>query len=218
MKAIVPKRPERQAPLTQQERVLHALNRFTFGPRPGEVEAVEKMGLQNWFLQQLQPEKIDDSAFEQRMNEYPALRLSQDELMKRFPSQQMIRMADKRDVAIPRGKVEHALFADARYEYDQKQTELKEQALNGAKPGQAAQPNQPQIGGDESGGRSRGSAGKGGEGSAAGDGGAECVGRSRWEPRRAAEPTRPGDEAAGTDGAPGVRHAGEHGHGWRWGR
>ncbi len=140
----LPKRPERQAPLTQQERVLHALNRFTFGPRPGEVEAVEKMGLQNWFLQQLQPEKIDDSAFEQRMNEYPALRLSQDELMKRFPSQQMIRMADKRDVAIPRGKVEHALFADARYEYDQKQTELKEQALNGAKPGQPGQPNQQQ--------------------------------------------------------------------------
>ena len=61
----------------------------------GRVEAVEKMGLQNWFLQQLQPEKIDDSAFEQRMNEYPALRLSQDELMKRFPSQQMLRMAER---------------------------------------------------------------------------------------------------------------------------
>ncbi len=144
----LPKRPERQAPLTQQERVLHVLNRFTFGPRPGDVEAVEKMGAQVWFLQQLQPEKIDDSAFEQRMKEYPALRLSQDELMKRFPSQQMIRMADKRDLPIPRGKVEHALFADARYEYDQKQSELKEQALNGAKPGQpgvAAQPNPQQA-------------------------------------------------------------------------
>ena len=140
----LPKRPERQAPLTQQERVLHALNRFTFGPRPGDVEAVEKMGAQAWFLQQLQPEKIDDSAFEQRMKEYPALRLSHDELMKRFPSQQMIRMADRRDLPVPRGKVEHALYADARYEYDQKQSELKEQALNGAKPGQQAlgQPNQ----------------------------------------------------------------------------
>jgi uncharacterized protein (DUF1800 family) len=133
----MPKRPEKQTPLTQQERALHALNRFTFGPRPGEIEAVEKMGLQRWFFQQLQPQTIDDSAFEQRMKEYPALRLSQDELMKRFPSQQMIRMADKRDVPIPRDRVEHALFEDARYEYDQKQKELKEQAANGAKPGQA---------------------------------------------------------------------------------
>ncbi len=141
----LPKRPERQAPLTQQERVLHVLNRFTFGPRPGEVEAVGKMGAQVWFLQQLQPEKIDDSAFEQRMKEYPALRLSHDELMKRFPSQQMIRMADKRDLPIPRGKVEHALYADARYDYDQKQSALKEQALNGAKPGQAGEPNAQQA-------------------------------------------------------------------------
>jgi uncharacterized protein (DUF1800 family) len=103
------------------------------------------MGAQVWFLQQLQPEKIDDSAFEQRMKEYPALRLSHDELMKRFPSQQMIRMADKRDLPIPRGKVEHALYADARYEFGQRQNELKEQALNGTKPGQAGQPNQQQA-------------------------------------------------------------------------
>ena len=140
----MPKRPERQAPLTQQERVLHALNRFTFGPRPGDVEAVEKIGLQKWFLGQLQAETIDDSAFEQRMQEYPALRLSQDELMKRFPSQQMFRMVERKDAPIPHDRVEHALFEDARYEYDQKQKELKEQALNGAKPGQAAQPNQQQ--------------------------------------------------------------------------
>ena len=148
----LPKRPERQAPLTQQERVLHALNRFTFGPRPGDAEAVEKMGLQKWFFEQLQPQTIDDSAFEQRMNEYPALRLSQEELIKRFPSQQMFRMADKRDVPIPHDRVEHALFEDARYEYDQKQKELKEQAANGAKPGQpgaAAQTNPPQPGANQ---------------------------------------------------------------------
>ena len=31
-------------PLNQQQRVLHALNRFTFGPRPGDEAAVSKMG------------------------------------------------------------------------------------------------------------------------------------------------------------------------------
>ena len=38
-----------------QARVLHALNRFTFGPRPGDVAAVERMGLDRWFELQLNP-------------------------------------------------------------------------------------------------------------------------------------------------------------------
>lgn len=132
----LPKRPERQHPLTQQERVLHALNRFTFGPRPADLEAVQNIGLQPWFLQQLQPEKIDDSGFEQRMNEYPALRLSQAELMKRFPSQQMVRMAGLRDAYVPlaRDPAVHAIFEDAKYEFDQRQKEQKLLAANPAGP------------------------------------------------------------------------------------
>ncbi|HEY1730920.1 MAG TPA: DUF1800 family protein, partial [Terriglobales bacterium] len=135
--ARVPKRPERQAPLTQQERVLHVLNRFTFGPRPGEVEEVEKMGLERWFQQQLQPQTIDDSAFEERMNEFPAMRLSQDDLMQQFPSQAMIRMSERRDVSMPmpHDRVQKAIFADARYEYAERQ---KAQALLGGAAGQPA--------------------------------------------------------------------------------
>ena len=45
-----------------QQRILHVLNRFTFGPRPGDVAAVKAMGLQRWFEQQLNPSTIDDSA------------------------------------------------------------------------------------------------------------------------------------------------------------
>jgi hypothetical protein len=30
------------------DQVLHALNRLTFGPRPGDVERVKAMGLQKW--------------------------------------------------------------------------------------------------------------------------------------------------------------------------
>jgi hypothetical protein len=66
--------------LTEQERVLQALNRFTFGPRPGEVAAVERMGLQRWFEMELHPERIDDSAFEVEMGEFPAMGLPGAEL------------------------------------------------------------------------------------------------------------------------------------------
>ena len=33
--------------LNQDRQILHVLNRLTFGPRPGDVEAVKKMGLKN---------------------------------------------------------------------------------------------------------------------------------------------------------------------------
>ncbi|HXE09394.1 MAG TPA: DUF1800 family protein [Acidobacteriaceae bacterium] len=79
-------------------RIEHALNRLTFGPRPGDVAAVEKMGLTEWFEQQLNPEKIDDSALDARLqSQFPAMFLSQQELMVRYPGQQVIRQLSMRE-------------------------------------------------------------------------------------------------------------------------
>ena len=52
---VVRRAPTAPRGIQGEERVLHALNRFTFGPRPGDVEAVEAMGLERWFEQQLNP-------------------------------------------------------------------------------------------------------------------------------------------------------------------
>src|SRR5580700_6629432 len=41
--------------------VLHALERLTFGPRPGDVAAVKKMGLSKWIDLQLHPERIPEN-------------------------------------------------------------------------------------------------------------------------------------------------------------
>ena len=35
-------------PLSNDEKISHALNRLTFGPRPGDFEEVKKMGLKKW--------------------------------------------------------------------------------------------------------------------------------------------------------------------------
>jgi uncharacterized protein (DUF1800 family) len=45
----------------------HALNRLAYGPRPGDVERVERIGLAAWIEQQLHPERIDDSALTPRL-------------------------------------------------------------------------------------------------------------------------------------------------------
>jgi uncharacterized protein (DUF1800 family) len=118
------------SPLTPDQRVLHALNRLTFGPRPGDVAAVEAMGLDKWIDEQLNPETIDDSAFDARLADYPAMRLSQHDLVERFPSNAMIRQAEQGKRGIPWGPVEHAIYVDqiaALRERQQKQAEAKAQ-------------------------------------------------------------------------------------------
>ena len=76
--------------LTEDEAVLHALNRLAYGPRPGDVERVKQMGLEKWIDEQLHPERIDDSAVEARLQEYPAIRMSTEELLARYPRPEQI--------------------------------------------------------------------------------------------------------------------------------
>ena len=49
-------------PAASEARAAHVLNRLTFGPRPGDVERVVRMGIDRWIDEQLRPESIDDSA------------------------------------------------------------------------------------------------------------------------------------------------------------
>ena len=48
--------------LTQREKALQLLDRFTFGPRPGDVERVLALTPEKWFEQQLNPQAINDDA------------------------------------------------------------------------------------------------------------------------------------------------------------
>lgn len=44
--------------LNTQEQALHVLNRLAYGPRPGDIAAVEKLGIKTYIEQQLNPERI----------------------------------------------------------------------------------------------------------------------------------------------------------------
>ena len=76
--ALLGSRPAAVAPLpvpTTEQAVLHALNRLTFGPRPGDVERVRSIGLQAWIDQQLAPSRIDDRALGARLARLDTLAL-----------------------------------------------------------------------------------------------------------------------------------------------
>ncbi|MGH9687327.1 MAG: DUF1800 domain-containing protein [Candidatus Acidiferrales bacterium] len=72
------------AELTEDQAILHALNRLGYGPTPGEVEHVKKIGLETWIDQQLHPETIDDSALDARLAKYPTLSMSSQQLLDQF--------------------------------------------------------------------------------------------------------------------------------------
>ena len=71
--------------LTEDQAILHALNRLGYGPRPGDIERVRQMGLEKWIDQQLHPESIDDSALDRRLEKYPTLTMSSKDLLNEFP-------------------------------------------------------------------------------------------------------------------------------------
>ncbi len=96
--------------LQGDDRILHALNRFTFGPRPGDLDAVRAMGLDTWFDQQLHPVNIDESALNSRLAEYPATQLRTEELLFRFPSNAVIRQAMNGREPIPDRGFLHAVY------------------------------------------------------------------------------------------------------------
>ncbi len=61
--------------LTEDQKVLHLLNRIAFGPRPGDVERVRKMGIDKYIDQQLHPERIDDSSMTGKLAAFPSIEM-----------------------------------------------------------------------------------------------------------------------------------------------
>src|SRR5580692_4406765 len=71
--------------LTEDEAILHAMNRLAYGPRPGDVEQIRQTGLEKWIEQQLHPETINDADLNLRLERYPTLAMSSKHLLEEFP-------------------------------------------------------------------------------------------------------------------------------------
>lgn len=72
-------------PLTEEQRIVHVLNRLGFGARPGDVERVKGIGIENYINQQLNPEKISDTVAENKIKDLQVLNMSTAELYEKFP-------------------------------------------------------------------------------------------------------------------------------------
>jgi uncharacterized protein (DUF1800 family) len=73
------------SPLTEDQQILHALNRLGYGPRPGDLERVRRMGVAAYIEQQLSPRSIADPAVEGALAGHRVLGLSTVELVREYP-------------------------------------------------------------------------------------------------------------------------------------
>jgi uncharacterized protein (DUF1800 family) len=91
------KSPSQKSALTDDQRIMHVLNRLGFGARPGDVARVKAMGLQNYIDQQLSPEKIDDALAEAKVKNLATLNMTTAELYEKFPQPgQLLRQLERR--------------------------------------------------------------------------------------------------------------------------
>jgi uncharacterized protein (DUF1800 family) len=80
--------------------IVHVLNRVGFGPRPGDVASVRAIGLQRYIEQQLQPDRIADTAVDARLSGLTTIGMSAREITEKFEIPQLqMRQARKQQAA-----------------------------------------------------------------------------------------------------------------------
>jgi uncharacterized protein (DUF1800 family) len=94
-----------------RDEIVHVLNRITFGPRPGDVEAVQKIGLHNYIEQQLHPEMIDDSAVEKKLAGFELLQMSPEQLTDLFDNERKNNLKKQQKLAAAAAAQEQAQAA-----------------------------------------------------------------------------------------------------------
>jgi len=129
------KKKEKQAStaaqMDQRKQAVHALNRLAFGPRPGDVDHVTAIGVDNWIDQQLHPDKIDDNALDARLSPFRTLHMNTHEIVQNFPSEQMIKAIADGKQSLPSDPQKRAIYQAQLERYQDKEDRKQQTAVAG---------------------------------------------------------------------------------------
>jgi uncharacterized protein (DUF1800 family) len=129
------KKKEKQASaaaqMDQRKQAVHVLNRLAFGPRPGDVDHVMAIGVDNWIDQQLHPDKIDDNALDARLSPFRTLHMSTHEIVENFPSEQMIKAIANGRQSLPSDPQKRAIYQAQLERYQDKEDRKQQTAVAG---------------------------------------------------------------------------------------
>jgi uncharacterized protein (DUF1800 family) len=82
--------PKASVGLSEERQIIHLLNRIGYGPRPGDVERVRRIGRARYLDQQLHPETLVDTATEARLEGLESLRMTNAERSEKYPDRAMV--------------------------------------------------------------------------------------------------------------------------------
>ncbi|NHA03506.1 DUF1800 domain-containing protein [Mucilaginibacter sp. HC2] len=100
--------PYQRAGLTERQAAEYLISRFTYGATPGQVDLVMRMGLENWFAQQLDGVNADDS-LNKRLAAYDAIGMTNTAVCHVYPPGFVIRTLAIKDSAISKDSVDKAV-------------------------------------------------------------------------------------------------------------
>jgi hypothetical protein len=102
--------PKPASQLTDEQRALHALNRLTFGPRPGGLQKVMDTDVNDWIEQQLHPEEIKDSVLDGKLGPFRTLRMSTRDLVQTFPTNNLIKSTADGKTPLPADPMKRSIY------------------------------------------------------------------------------------------------------------
>ncbi len=140
---LLAKKKDDTAPaLDERKRAVHALNRLAFGPRPGDVERVQAMGVDRWVDLQLHPEKIPDDALQSRLAPFRTLRMSSHEIAEDFPDGAMVKQVLDGKKPMPSDPARRAVYQVqiARLQQREQEKQQKTEAAAAPQPAPAPAP------------------------------------------------------------------------------
>ncbi len=112
--------------MTADQEAIHVLNRLTFGPRPGEVEAVKSMGVDRWIEQQLHPAEIPQNpVLEAKLAPLDTLTMSPADMVRHYPTPQMVKAIIEGKLPYPEDPIRRGIVTKLVARYERKENATK---------------------------------------------------------------------------------------------
>ena len=111
-----------QKQLAGDQKILQALNRLTYGPRPGDVREVQSMGLKKWIERQLHPDDTPENpVLIEKLKTLDTLEMSGSELVRNYPTPAIVRQMVNGQLPFPTDPDRKLMLTKLMEKYEQRQ-------------------------------------------------------------------------------------------------